>query len=202
MSFTQQTSAKIKPGRTAKLSALYCAIGLALMPAAALVSMPAYAQETKQIAEQQFTIPAGPMAQALRSFASQAGISISFKDNLVSQLSSKGLTGKYSIQVGLTKLLADTSLSFKASGKNAFIIEKRLINTLATAQVSDSTLGSNTENTSSYTTGSMSSATGLNLSIRDTPQSVSVITSQQIEDQNLRTFKDVINAAAGVSARK
>ena len=202
MSLPLLTLPTMKGGKTAKLSSLYCAIGLALMPAAALVSTPAYAQVTKKIAEQQFNIPAGTMAKTLRSFASQAGISISFTDNLVSKLSSKGLKGNYTIQAGLTKLLADTSLSFKASGKNAFIIEKRRINTLATAQVIDNSLGSNTEDTGSYTTGSMSSATGLNISMRETPQSVSVVTAQLMHDQDLRTLTDVIIASAGLSAKE
>ena len=36
----------------------------------------------------------------------------------------------------------------------------------------------------------MASATGLNLSPRETPQSVSVVTSQLIQDQDLRTLTD------------
>lgn len=42
-------------------------------------------------------------------------------------------------------------------------------------------------------------ATGLGLTIRETPQSVSVVTAQRIIDQNLVTVADVINNAVGVS---
>ena len=45
---------------------------------------------------------------------------------------------------------------------------------------------STTEGTGSYTTGNMSTATGLNLSIRETPQSVSVASNQLIKDLNLK----------------
>ncbi|MDG2521575.1 TonB-dependent siderophore receptor [Caulobacter segnis] len=42
-------------------------------------------------------------------------------------------------------------------------------------------------------------ATGLGLSVRETPQSVTVITQQRIKDQNLTTIADVIRNTAGVS---
>lgn len=56
--------------------------------------------------------------------------------------------------------------------------------------------------TGSYTTNArLDSATGLGLSIRETPQSVTVMTAQRMEDQGIRTLSDVINNAAGVSAK-
>ncbi|MFK3724028.1 TonB-dependent siderophore receptor [Pseudomonas monteilii] len=59
-----------------------------------------------------------------------------------------------------------------------------------------------TEGTRSYTTGSMSTSTGLPLSIRETPQSVSVITRQRIEDQGMSSLDDVVKFAPGVTLRK
>lgn len=44
-------------------------------------------------------------------------------------------------------------------------------------------------------------ATGLGLTLQETPQSVSVMTIQRMEDQNLQTLTDVINNAPGVSAK-
>jgi outer membrane receptor for ferric coprogen and ferric-rhodotorulic acid len=55
----------------------------------------------------------------------------------------------------------------------------------------------------SYTTNELlDSATGLGLSPQETPQSVSVMTFQRIEDQDLRTLTDIVNNAVGVSARE
>ncbi|KJS25303.1 MAG: porin [Hyphomonadaceae bacterium BRH_c29] len=42
-------------------------------------------------------------------------------------------------------------------------------------------------------------ATGLGLTVRETPQSVTVVTQQRIEDQNLETIADVVRNTAGVS---
>lgn len=56
--------------------------------------------------------------------------------------------------------------------------------------------------TGSYTTNDkLDSATGLGLSIQETPQSVTVMTAQRLEDQGLRSLSDVVNNAAGVSSK-
>jgi outer membrane receptor for ferric coprogen and ferric-rhodotorulic acid len=52
------------------------------------------------------------------------------------------------------------------------------------------------------TTDRLNSATGLGLSIRETPQSVSVVTSQRIEDQNLGSLTDVVLNATGISSKE
>lgn len=57
------------------------------------------------------------------------------------------------------------------------------------------------EGTGSYTTGSTSTATGLNLSLRDTPQSVSVITRERMDDQAMRTAADALQSTTGVSLK-
>ncbi|MBI1683604.1 TonB-dependent siderophore receptor [Caulobacter hibisci] len=54
--------------------------------------------------------------------------------------------------------------------------------------------------TGSYTINSrIDTATGLGLTLRETPQSVTVITAQRILDQNLSTIADVVRNTAGVS---
>lgn len=55
-----------------------------------------------------------------------------------------------------------------------------------------------TERTGSYTLRKSKSATGLNLSPRETPQSVSVVTRAQMDDFGLRSANDALDAATGV----
>lgn len=69
-------------------------------------------------------------------------------------------------------------------------------------EVTVQTLGESTEGTGSYTTGKTRTATPLGLSLRDTPQSVSVVTQQRIEDQNLLNITDAINNVTGVSVNQ
>lgn len=71
--------------------------------------------------------------------------------------------------------------------------------TLPQIKVTSETLSEITENTGSYTTGSTSAATGMNLSLRQTPQSISIITHQRIEDQGLTSMDEIMRQAVGVS---
>ncbi|MGE0625573.1 MAG: TonB-dependent siderophore receptor [Pseudomonadales bacterium] len=47
----------------------------------------------------------------------------------------------------------------------------------------------------------LQTATGLGLTVQETPQSVSIVTFQRIEDQDLRSLTDVVNNAPGISSR-
>lgn len=52
-----------------------------------------------------------------------------------------------------------------------------------------------------YKPESSASATGLNLSLRETPQSVTVITRERIEDQAFQTVGDALKSTTGVSVK-
>jgi outer membrane receptor for ferric coprogen and ferric-rhodotorulic acid len=73
---------------------------------------------------------------------------------------------------------------------------------LGATNISAEGLGATTEDTQAYTTGSMSSATGLPLSIRETPQSVTVITRQQMDDRGVQSVGDALRNTPGVSTQK
>ena len=70
--------------------------------------------------------------------------------------------------------------------------------TLPTIVVTADTNKQITENTDSYTIPVASSATGLALSTRETPQATSVITNQQIKDQNSNTLIDVLKRSPAI----
>lgn len=61
--------------------------------------------------------------------------------------------------------------------------------------------GTQTEDTQSWTTEWMRSATGLTLSQRETPQSTSVITHQQMRDRNINTVEKTMDAATGITVQ-
>ncbi|MFU8927380.1 TonB-dependent siderophore receptor [Acinetobacter puyangensis] len=58
------------------------------------------------------------------------------------------------------------------------------------------------EEENTYTVKESNAATKLNLSLKDTPQSVTVITQQQIEDQDLNTVEEVLEKTPGVYVRR
>ncbi|MBV4543816.1 TonB-dependent siderophore receptor [Pseudomonas vlassakiae] len=69
---------------------------------------------------------------------------------------------------------------------------------LGATEISSDRLGSTTEGSGSYTTGSMSTATKLPLSMRETPQAVTVITRQRMDDQAMTSINDVVKATPGL----
>jgi outer membrane receptor for ferric coprogen and ferric-rhodotorulic acid len=57
-----------------------------------------------------------------------------------------------------------------------------------------------TESTGSYTTGATTTTTKLPLTLRETPQSITVITRQQMDDFALGNLDDVLRAVSGIMA--
>ncbi|MEN0035493.1 MAG: TonB-dependent siderophore receptor [Cellvibrio sp.] len=147
-----------------------------------------------------YQIPAGSLSSALSEFASQAGITLSIEPVLVEGKNSMGLKADTDIDSGLNQLLQGSGLKAVKADDGTFSLQKAAeVGRLKTVKVSSNALGDTTEGTRSYTTGNMNSATKLNLSIRETPQSVSVVTRQQMEDQNLTTLANVLERTVGIS---
>ena len=69
---------------------------------------------------------------------------------------------------------------------------------LGATEVSSDRLGSTTEGSRSYTTGAMATATKLPLTMRETPQAVTVITRQRMDDQAMTSINDVVKATPGL----
>ncbi|MFN3988091.1 MAG: TonB-dependent siderophore receptor [Rhodocyclaceae bacterium] len=190
-----------------RLSLLALAIAhLGLAPA--LISRPAHAVEPASATLQRsYDIPAGPLEAALNRFGREAGILLSFSTSLTADLHSPGLTGHHDVDTGLARLLQGTGLAVQARSDGSYTLYKlpgqQGDATLAPVMVTaDTVREGTTEGTGSYTTGNMNTATKLALSLRETPQSVSVLTRQQIDDQGLATLDDALQNITGLVVQK
>lgn len=174
---------------------------LALPLGGVLLAEPAWAQSVA--AEREFAIAAGSLESALNSFAATAGVSVSFSPDAVQGRQSAGLHGRFGVDQALNQLLAGSGVQVvrQASGNYSLLppAEAGSALQLDATSVISSGLGATTEGTGSYTSGSTSTATGLPLSIRETPQSVSVITSQRMQDQGLTQLTDVVRQTPGLT---
>ena len=150
-----------------------------------------------------YAIPAGGLDQALNHFASQSGILLSADAHLTTGKRSLGLSGTYSVKEGLAQLLAGTGLRALKSA-DSYIVEVAVDSTgaLELGATTVTGLGSTTEGTGSYTTGSAQTSTKLPLSLRETPQSVTVMTRQRIEDQGLANLNEVVQNTPGLTLRR
>ncbi len=158
-----------------------------------------------------FRIAAGPLAPALRQLASTANIMLTFTAEQTEGKRTAGVNGRHPAAGALALLLAGSGLRAEQLDNGAFVLrvdptrtsEASDAATLPVVTVTGATAADGTtEGTDSYTTGSMSTATRLNLSMRETPQSVTVITSELIKDQNQQTINDVVQAAPGLTYRR
>ncbi|WP_236211046.1 TonB-dependent siderophore receptor [Metapseudomonas otitidis] len=73
---------------------------------------------------------------------------------------------------------------------------------LPAISVTDRMSTATTEGTGSYTTGETAAAIRLPLSLKETPQAVTVITRQRMDDQQLNTVQSVLENTTGVTARQ
>ncbi|WP_192985392.1 TonB-dependent receptor [Pseudomonas sp. EggHat1] len=152
-----------------------------------------------------YAIPAGPLDQALNRFASEAGILLSVDAQLTAGKRSPGLNGSYSVEEGFPLLLAGTGLRPLNQGGNyalAVAVQGGDALELAATTVTGTRLGATTEGTGSYTTGSSNTATKMAMSLRETPQSVTVLTRQKMDDQNVQSLDDAARTTTGITYTK
>lgn len=71
--------------------------------------------------------------------------------------------------------------------------------TLQNITVSGVNRSTRTENKDTYTTSAMKTTTGLALSPKETPQSVSVITKKQLNDQGISRMEDALRHTTGIN---
>jgi len=106
-----------------------------------------------------------------------------------------------SIMAALLAAQADAQTG-SAQGPNAHQGQQPVATLEAIRTVGDDTLDDTiTEGSDSYTTPATRAGVGLPLSLRDTPQSVTVVTSQRIQDQNMQSLKDVMASTPGISVQ-
>ncbi|WP_245480540.1 TonB-dependent receptor [Neorhizobium sp. NCHU2750] len=165
----------------------------------------AHAQQSVQTSS--FNIPAQSLSSALSAFMRASDWDVSFTSEAVAGKRSAAAIGQMTAEQALRTLLSGTGVSIRMAGAKSVAL---IVAPAGSAQVGPGgatalepivlkAQGATTEGTSSYTTSQMSSATGLPLSIKETPQSVSVVTRQQIDDQNSTSLTDVLRNTTGVA---
>ncbi|WP_429531576.1 TonB-dependent siderophore receptor [Pseudomonas frederiksbergensis] len=149
-----------------------------------------------------YAIAAGSLVSVLNRFAEQAGIFLAGHNDLASGKLSPGLTGDFTQQQALQQLLQGSGLQAQPQIGGGYVLRTtRGPLELDATNIAGLNLGAITEATQAYTTGSTSSATGLPLSLRETPQSVTVITRQQMDDQGGTSIADILRRAPGISVQ-
>ena len=168
-------------------SRLAFAVHVALFASLA-VQAPVQAAEKVSSAVQQefiaFHIPAQPLDKAVLIFAEQAGLQVLFDSQMLQGLKSLALNGDFGVQEGLARLLGGNPVEYRFTGERQVTLTR----------VSGEHNGALALGTTSVTASEGSSGDW----VYQTPEGVSVITSEQINRRAPRHAADMLEETPGV----
>lgn len=184
----------------------------AAVGAVAVTAPAAHAQtaDTTQ-AKRQYAVPAGPLERALTTFASAAGVELSADAALLQGKRSGGLAGSYTVRQGFEELLRGQGVRVVAGANGAYALRAETAPAPATTPAQASaTLPAITINASSeretatgpvrgYVARRAGSATKTDTALNENPQSVSVVTADEISDRNAESLDETLRYTAGVT---
>jgi outer membrane receptor for ferric coprogen and ferric-rhodotorulic acid len=176
---------------TATLSTLAVALALTLTAAPAAVR----AQETAKTID----IQRRSLGDALLQLGQQTSLQFIYTSDLVRGIQAPAITGTMAPEEALRRLIEGTGIEYSRNGNTINLRRAGGATTLAPVEVTGS-FNPATEGTGAYTAvGPSRTATGFDLSLRETPQSVTVMTRQRMDDFNLYTLSDVLQQTPGVA---
>jgi iron complex outermembrane receptor protein len=179
-----------------KLSPIVLATALALgtlAPAAAL------AQSTAATAQATFPIKlsAQPLGSALNELARQAGLQLLVQRELVEGKRAPAVNGQLTARQALDRLLVGSGLAVTVEG-NAVVVKAAPPAPAADAPTLQTVEVFGRAETEAFSEFSFA-ATKTQTHILDIPQSISAVTKEVIEEQNLRLLNDIAPYVAGVN---
>ncbi|WP_319796663.1 TonB-dependent siderophore receptor [Nitrobacter sp.] len=158
-----------------------------------------------------FSIPPQPLAGAVSAFSRVTGIDVVGDGGIGRAVRSPGVSGNLSSHQALTRLLAGTGLSYRFTNASTVAIQRPnadgsigaapsgaiALDTIDVQGAASSDPG-RTEGINSYTPRVTATATKFQLTPRETPQTVTVVTNQQMRDFNMTSVDDALKTVSGV----
>ncbi len=168
--------------------AMYTAIGVSTMNVA-MAQTPVAAQaataDSANIPPRRYDIPACSIGAALDAFQERSGVRVTLPLPGVRGLSSPGASGFYTPQQALEQLLKDTGIVFHFTGQKAVTVEPDKV--LASVDVN------------AHYSAVSTSMPKYSQPLTDTPQTITVVPQNVIEEQNITTLRDTLRNVAGIS---
>lgn len=153
--------------------------------------------------EHAYSIAPGSLDAVLGSFGQQSGVMIAVDSSLTTGMRSSGLSGNFAVDEGLQRLLAPLGLQAITDGDGYRVVARPAQGNgelqLQATQVTSNQLGTITEGSGSYTPGTIATATRMVLTPRQTPQSITVITRQHMDDFGLNSIDEVMRHTPGIT---
>lgn len=158
-------------------------------------------------AQQNFDIASQPLVDALVLFGRQSGVQVSVDAAVIRDIASPGVRGAMTAEQALGRLLAGTGITYRLTGANTAMLQRAQAGgdgTIELAPVRIEGVARNagqTEGTGSYTTNAVTIGK-TPTSLRETPQSMSVVTRQRLDDQNISELGSALKSVTGLTVRR
>lgn len=188
------------------------ALAMMLIGAGTLALAPhhAYAQQAPLAAKRSYAIAAGPLGDVLAEFAAIAGVRLVFDPATFAGVRSAGLQGEHGIADGFALLLQHSGYRAMPGNGNGngnadhhdyVLVANPVAGPQGGAPVSTlaavTVVSDAADDPVSYTRRTVSIGKS-EQALKDIPQSVSVVTRQRMDDQNLTSLYDVLENVTGV----
>nr|WP_060767655.1 TonB-dependent siderophore receptor [Pseudomonas paracarnis] len=177
------------------------ALNINLLPSALALAVSMPIAGYVQAQEIELNIPAQSLGSALQEFGRQTNVQVLYSPGDVQGKNSPAVKGKMQPQQAINALLAGSQTTYNLNGNTLTVTAAGSGGglELSPTQVTGNMLGNVTENTGSYTPGSIATATRLVLTPKETPQSVTVVTRQHMDDFGLNSVDDVMRHTPGIT---
>ncbi|MCV4274920.1 TonB-dependent receptor [Pseudomonas capsici] len=152
-------------------------------------------------------IPAQQLRQALLSFSRQSGQNVLLDGNLDASLRSSAVIGNYSAEEALGKLLQGSGYSFsRTDAVTVYLVPADLKSAGNEVILGPTRIQYDAPQDGGLSQGyrgrPVSSTTRLGLSDKDTPQAISVVTREQMDDFKLNSVKEALRNAPSVTVEQ
>ncbi|WLH81478.1 TonB-dependent siderophore receptor [Pseudomonas sp. FP2335] len=180
--------------------ALSVAMAFAAMP---LLNTPSAFAADSRSSVRSFSIPASDLSQALNNLAEQAGLVLAFDAGLTRGKRSAALSGQYDTEVALTRLLAGSGLQALKIANDRYRLEALPDNSGA-VELQATTISGGYQAQSpvgpvaGYVATRSLSGTKTDTAVIETPQSISIVTKDQMRAQNAESLNQILRYGAAV----
>ncbi|WP_454689948.1 TonB-dependent siderophore receptor [Achromobacter aloeverae] len=175
--------------------------------AAGLAAQPAAAQSpAAAAAARSYRIAPGTLDQVLNRYAAAAGVELSVDAALTKGKTSAGLNGRYTVDEGFDRLTQGQGLRVLRGERGVYTLRAAPPQGAATTLPAVEVRGTAVENpwgpVDGYVATRSATASKTDASLLETPQSVSVITKEQVRDQGAKTIGAALRYTPGVVAEE
>ncbi len=177
---------------------------LAVLLSSTWLVAPERAFSQTAVAQQSFNIPSGPLSTGLVRYGRQAGVQVSYSPTVATNVRTAGVAGAMTSEIALERLLNGTGLVFRFASPRTVVVERRsapaggatpagaiTLDTIDVRGAGDGTVG--------FVATRSLAGTKIDTPLIEVPQSISVVTREQMNARNVQTVAEAVRYVPGVS---